>query len=64
MPVEKELQVQSWFGGKHLTIWIDDDGDLGIQDDSGYSIIVAQDSIEDLTNWLNNLKKSKKVKNS
>lgn len=50
-----ELKVNAWNDEdrrKSITLGVDLDGDLGIIDPSGYSIIIHRDEVELIREWL------------
>lgn len=47
-----EIPIRLWNGEKG-TVWVDTDGDIGILDNLGYSIIIHQHEAEVFKNWLN-----------
>jgi hypothetical protein len=46
-----EQKIELW-NQASAEVWIDSDGDIGIEDQRGYSVIVSRKGAADLRDWL------------
>jgi hypothetical protein len=51
----KEIKLETWNRNRPAEAWVDNDGDVGIIDHAGYSIILSPTGAVQLHDWLTRL---------